>query len=163
MAPVTLTRRAQQTTYQVESWETYSRDAPPLWQLHWSEVALDQEVIPLEMDLERYAALDQAGILHIVTARMGGQSLVGYWTGLVMPHLHYASTLHCLTDLYYILPAWRRGARALRLFGEAHRSLKARGVVKVISGTKLHQNLDMSRLFEFMDYRLAEKQYTKLL
>ena len=82
---------------------------------------------------------------------------------LCLGHLHYKSTLHALTDLYYIHPLWRRGSTALRLFGTAHRCLKARGVVKVLSGSKLHSGLDMTRLFTFMGYEHAENLFTKLL
>lgn len=148
--------------FQVERWATYAPDAETLWPLHWQEVALTQEVVPLDMDVERYAALDAAGILHIVTGRDAGR-LVAYHTSLIMGHLHYKSTLHSLTDLYWVHPLWRRGMTALRLFGTAHRSLKERGVVKVISGSKLHSGLDMTRLFTFMGYDLAEKSFTKLL
>lgn len=148
--------------FAVESWATYAADAPFLWQRHWREVGLDHEAVPLDMDVARYAELDRLGMLHIVTGRVRG-NLVGYFTGVVSCHLHYASTLHCLVDLYYLEPLWRRGMTALRLFGTAHRTLKERGVVKVLSGTKLHDGLDASRLFEFMGYRLTEKQFTKLL
>lgn len=159
-APPASARR--QVVFAVERWATYAPDAEALWALHWQEVALTQQEVPMDMDLERYAALDDAGILHIVTGRDDGR-LIAYHTSLVLGHLHYKSTLHSLTDLYWVHPLWRRGTIALKLFGAAHRSLKARGVVKVISGTKLHSGLDMSRLFEFMDYTLAEKSYTKLL
>ena len=148
--------------FAVEPWATYAADATALWPLHWQEVALDQDTIKLDMDVERYKALDEAKILHIVTGRDQGR-LVAYWTGLVTPHLHYASTLHALTDLYYVHPLWRRGTTALRLFGAAHRSLKARGVVKIASGCKLHSGLDMTRLFLFMGYAHAENLFTKLL
>jgi hypothetical protein len=148
--------------FQVERWATYAPDAEGLWPLHWQEVALTQEAVPLDMDVERYAALDAAGILHIVTGRDAGR-LVAYHTSLIMGHLHYKSTLHALVDLFYVHPLWRRGTTALRLFGTAHRALKQRGVVKVMSGTKLHSGLDMTRLFIFMGYELAEHQFTKLL
>lgn len=148
--------------FQVERWAIYAPDAEALWPLHWQEVALTQDAVPLDMDTERYSMLDEAGILHIVTGRDDGR-LVAYFTALVLGHLHYKSTLHALTDLYYILPPWRRGTTALRLFGVAHRSLKARGVVKVLSGSKLHSGLDMTRLFTFMGYEHAENLFTKLL
>lgn len=152
----------RQVVFAVERWATYYPDAIPLWPLHWKEVALTQTEVPLDMDVERYAALDDAGILHIVTGRDAGR-LIAYHTALIMGHLHYKSTLHALTDLFWVHPLWRRGTVALKLFGTAHRALKERGVVKVMSGTKLHSGLDMTRLFEFMDYSLAEKQFTKLL
>jgi L-amino acid N-acyltransferase YncA len=149
-------------TFAVEQWSTYAADAPSLWQRHWTEVALDHEAVPLDMDLARYAELDRLGMLHIVTARVRG-NLIGYFTGVVSCHLHYASTLHCLVDLYYLEPLWRRGTTALRLFGTAHRTLKERGVVKILSGSKIHNALDMTRLFTFMGYKHVEKQFSKLL
>ena len=129
---------------------------------HWREVAIDHAEIPLDMDCKRYQTLDETGMLHIVTVRRDGV-LLGYFTALVVGHLHYASTLHAFTDLYYLRPAWRKGTVALKLFGTAHRTLKERGVVKIASGTKLHDGLDMSKLFSYMGYRLTEKLYTKLL
>jgi len=148
----------------VERWETYVQDAPPLWCLHYDEVALDQDVIPMDMDVERYAALDVADILHIVTMRTAPEGhLVGYHTSLVAPHLHYKSTLVAAVDLYYVLPDYRKGWAGVRLFREAERTLKARGVVKIASGTKLHDGLDMSRLFVHLGYRLTEQLVTKLL
>lgn len=148
--------------FAVEPWAMYAADAPPLWQLHWQEVGLDHEAVPLDMHVERYAQLDEAGMLHLVTGRTEGR-LVAYFTGIVTPHLHYASTLHCLSDLYYVHPLWRRGAIALRLFGHVHRTLKERGVVKVQSGCKLHAGLDMTRLFTYMGYTWTDKLFSKLL
>jgi GNAT superfamily N-acetyltransferase len=148
----------------VERWATYAVDAPPLWALHYTEVAIDQEVIPLDMDLERYAALDAADVLHIVTMRtVPEQALVGYQTSLVSGHLHYKSTLVAAVDLYYVLPAYRQGWAGVRLFREAERTLKARGVVKIARGTKLHAGLDMTRLFQYLGYRTTEQLLTKLL
>ena len=68
--------------FAVERWATYAADAPPLWVRHYKEVALDQAVIPLDMDLARYAELDRLDMLHIVTARVRG-NLIGYFTGVV--------------------------------------------------------------------------------
>jgi hypothetical protein len=148
--------------YAVERWETFGPDLPAIIYQHWREVALDIQDIPLDMNYARYAELDALDMLHIVTVRIRG-NLIGYFVAFVMGHMHYQSTLHAMVDLYYILPHFRRGTTALKLFGVAHRTLKARGVVKIASATKLHSGLDMSRLFEYMDYRLTEKAYTRLL
>lgn len=150
--------------YQQEPWATYVVDAPPLWRLHYAEVALDQDVIPLDMDVERYAALDATGQLHLVTARAGPEAhLVGYYTALVGPHLHYKRTLCAAVDLYFVLPAYRQGWTGIRLFQEAERTLKARGVVKVATGTKLHAGLERTTLFMRLGYRPTEQLLTKLL
>ena len=66
MEVATLAPPKTRVEFQVERWATYAPDAETLWPLHWQEVALTQEAVPLDMDVERYAALDAAGILHIV-------------------------------------------------------------------------------------------------
>jgi GNAT superfamily N-acetyltransferase len=77
--------------------------------------------------------------------------------------LHYKSTLHGLVDLYYLLPAYRKGRAGIRLFQEAERALRAWGVVKLQTATKLHAHLDMSRLLAWLGYTNVEKVYSKLL
>ena len=77
-----LVPRRKAVVFAVERWATYYPDAIPLWPLHWQEVALTQAEVPLDMDVERYAALDEAGILHIVTGRDAGR-LIAYHTSLI--------------------------------------------------------------------------------
>jgi len=149
-------------TYQVESWATYAADAPPLWVQHWREVAIHQAEVPLEVDLEGYAALDALGKLLLVTVRADG-ALVGYWKGLVVGHLHYRSTLHGIMDIVYLLPAYRQGFTAWRLFQAVEAEAQRRGVVRLTAGTKIHDGLDLSRLYERLGYAWTEKHFSKLL
>jgi GNAT superfamily N-acetyltransferase len=150
------------TTYAVEPWPLFAKEAEEagLWRLHWQEIAQDAD-IPLEPDHATYTALDQAGQLHVVTARAADGTLIGYWVGLIRPHLHYATTLHAFTDVYWLHPAYRRGLAGYRLFQAVERTLARRGVVKVMTATKVYQ--DVSRLFERLGYRETERQWTKRL
>lgn len=150
--------------YQEESWEKYSRDVMPLWVLHWKEVGLSHAAVPLDPDMDRYQAFADRGELHIVTMRtMPDDRLIGYIVSIVTGHLHYKSTLHSHTDLFFVLPEYRKGMAGVRLFREAERHLKARGVVKIQSGCKVHGGLDMTRLFERLGYALTDKLFSKLL
>lgn len=148
-------------SYQIEDWATYSRDAEKLWEEHWQTIALDQEHIPLDVDMERYAALDAAGQLHIVTARDDGGVLQGYVLYLVSGHLHYASTLHALMDVLYLAPAHRRGLAGYRLLVVAERTLRERGIRKVVMGGKRHY--DLAPLYERLGYTEIERNFSKLL
>lgn len=148
------------TFYRVERWKHLREEMLPLLVRHWREVALNHADVPLDIDEARYAELDESGALHIVTARRGGQ-LIGYHVAIVSPHLHYASTLHGITDVYWIAPEHRVGRTALRLFQTVERELKARGVRKLFTATKLH--LDQGPLFEFLGYRPVERLYAKLI
>ena len=51
---------------------------------HWEEVANNKDTIPLDIDWERYRALDDDGSLHVLTARDDGE-LVGYVMHVIAP------------------------------------------------------------------------------
>ena len=156
--------------YGVESWSQYAPDAEKLWPLHWAEIALDQEHIPLEVDMDRYAALDAAGRLHIVTARedtgrvqgaVREDPLQGYVLYVVMGHLHYKSTLHAMMDVLYLSPAHRKGLAGYRLLTLAERTLRERGVKKMLMGGKTHY--DIAALYARLGYTEIERHFSKLL
>lgn len=148
------------TFYRVERWKHLRGEMLPLLVRHWREVALNHADVPLDIDEQRYAELDEAGALHIVTARRNGL-LIGYHVAIISPHLHYKSTLHGITDVYWLAPECRHGVTAMRLFQAVERELKAAGVRKVFTATKLH--LDQGPLFERLGYRPVERLYAKLI
>jgi N-acetylglutamate synthase-like GNAT family acetyltransferase len=148
------------TTYAVERWKDLRTEMLPLLVRHWKEVALNHADVPLDIDEARYKQLDESDSLHIVTVRREGE-LIGYHVAIVTPHLHYASTLHGITDVFWIAPECRHGVTALRMFQRVERELKALGVRKLFTATKLH--LDQGSLFEHMGYRAVERLYSKLI
>src|ERR1700678_2866284 len=113
----------------VETWEEVWGELGPLLLQHWLEVARDRDKVPLDTDWEAYANLAKLGQLHILGIRHLGQ-LVGYAAAFVRPHLHYKSTLHGFTDVYWLMPIYRTWTNGVKLFAEFERSLTARGVVK---------------------------------
>lgn len=148
------------TVYQSEPWATFKHEARELFMRHWQEVALNHAEVPLDIDHARYDALADAGGLHVLTARRGGL-LIGYQVTVVTPHLHYRSTLHGITDVYWIAPECRHGVTAIRLFQAAERELKKLGVRKLFTATKLH--LDQGPLFERLGFKPVERLYAKLI
>lgn len=147
-------------TYQVETMAASMQEMSLLLVEHWHEVALDHAAIPLAPMFSHYREIEATGELHLLTARRGG-ALIGYAVGFVRPHLHYGQTLHAFTDLYFITKAERRGLVGVRLFREYERTLRERGVVKVIAGTKVAH--DMSVIFERLGWRETEKLFTKVI
>jgi GNAT superfamily N-acetyltransferase len=154
------------TTYAVERWRDIRGEMIPMLVRHWREVALNHDDVPLDIDEQKYSDLDEAGALHIVTARRGGV-LIGYHVAIVSTHLHYRSTLHGITDVYFVLPEYRAGRTGLRLFQAVERELgqvkRERGHrhMKLFTATKLH--LDQGRLFEHLGYTAVERLYAKLI
>lgn len=148
------------TVYAVERWRDLRPEMLPMLVRHWREIALNHADVPLDIDEARYAQLDESGHLHIVTARREG-ALIGYHVAIVSAHLHYASTLHGITDVYFIAPEARHGVTGMRLFQAVEREMKALGVRKLFTATKLH--LDQGPLFERLGYRPVERLYAKLI
>ena len=148
------------TTFQVERWSDLQAEMLPLLSKHWEEIAINRDKIPLDIDMDRYAALEEAGALHIVTAREDGE-LIGYHVAIVSPHLHYKSTLHGITDVYFIRPEHRKGFTGIRLFKRVEEEMRKLGVRKLFTGTKLH--LDMGKVFERLGYSPTERLYTKYI
>jgi GNAT superfamily N-acetyltransferase len=147
-------------TYQEEQWRDIVNEMKVLWPAHWEEIAINRDSIKLAPDYKSYETFADNGSLHIVTARAAGQ-IVGYHISIVRPHLHYVNDLHGFTDVYYIMPEHRQGWVGVKLFKTVERTLKARGVKKIFTGTKLH--LDMGRLFERLGFHETERLYTKVL
>jgi len=146
-------------TYQLERWAQFWQDCQPLITIHWKELALDQEWIPLGVNEERFASVDALDMLHILTVRDEGR-LVGYFLAIVMPHMHYKDAgPMAFTDMYFIHPDYRIGGTGAKMLAEVERTLRARGVVKAYLSTKVHQ--DHSDLFEKMGWRFTDKAFTK--
>lgn len=162
-APQALSRtfdadRLNALTAQAESFVEARPELEQLFPIHWSELALDKDRVPLDVDWERYAALERAGILLFVSLRQRGR-LVGYFMGFIMPHLHYKSTVTLGMDIYWTHPDVRGGTAARRLLRKVHEEAAARGAVKVFATSKNHR--DSSRLFAALGYRPIETVHSK--
>lgn len=147
-------------TIQVEKYNDCIAEIDALLPLHYDEIALDKDSIPLDKDHAVYQRLADSGELHIVTVRCNGL-VVGYHASFVHPHFHYKSTLIANTDVYFLLKEHRNSRIGMQLFQEVERSLKARGVHKMFTGTKCHQ--DHSAMFERMGWHKTEILYTKVI
>lgn len=147
--------------FQVEKFSAIRKEAEPIFERHWREVAVDQDGIQYAPDWSKYDQMESAGILHTLTVRFDGK-LVGYFIALVLGHPHYSTSgPMAMTDVYYILPEFRRGGAGAKMLAALEHSLRALNVTKAYLSTKVHQ--DHSILFEQMGWKLTDKCFTKLL
>lgn len=146
-------------TYQTETLDECLGEIELLLQEHFEEVATKKDKLGApRMDVEAYYAMEQAGQLHILTVRKDGR-VIGYHVSFVRPHLHYVHVLTGITDVYYLMPEYRKGSTGIKLFQEAEKALKARGVQRIFSGTKKHK--DMGKIFQFLGWSEVESLYSK--
>ena len=148
-------------TFQIDPWDTFIRDAHYLFPEHYAELSLDKERFQLSLYEDRYRFAEKEGVLHIVTAR-DDETVIGYWVGAVLPHLHYSkSGLMASTDMYFLTKASRSGNLGFRFVSFIENSLIAKGVVKLYVSWRVHR--DLQKFWESLGYRFTDKMFTKLL
>jgi L-amino acid N-acyltransferase YncA len=145
-------------TVQVEPYKDFIGDAKKLYPLHWEELALNKDKVPLDPMYELYDYLAEQDALLVVTLRQEGK-LVGYFIGILRPHLHYRTCLTLTMDIFWTHPDIRGGMEGVRLFREVEREAKHRGAHRLYYGSKLHK--DCSRLFEYLKMAPVETYYSK--
>lgn len=147
-------------SYHIEPWSQIRPEIEALIDEHWREVAMYQDAIPLQVKWDTYAALEREGVTWCLAVRDMGK-LVGYFIGFVKPHLHYADSLTFFTDVYFLTKKYRKGIAGVKLFSEMEKSLKKRGVQRMIVSTKI--SLDMSPVLGRLGFDETERVHMKLL
>lgn len=128
--------------------------------LHYAELALNQDKVPLAPQWHIYLAREKHGELLFITLRDAG-SLAGYFIGFIAPGLHYETCLTCIMDIFYVRPDERGQAAGKMLFEFVEAELRRRKVNRMFVGSKCH--MDASWLFERLGYERVEVTYTKWL
>jgi len=145
-------------TCHVESFEERLDELKALLPLHYRELALNQDKVPLSPIYSQYIDRERAGGLLFVTLRDAGQ-LVGYFIGFIAPGLHYSTCLTCTMDIFYVHPDKRTGSAGVRMFRFVETELKRRGVQRWFMGSKIQA--DASALFKRIGAQPVETYYSK--
>lgn len=147
-------------TCAVESFKQRLAELQRLLPMHYEELALNRDKVPLSPIYERYIACERDGALLFVTLRDAGE-LVGYFIGFIAPGLHYQTCLTCTMDIFYVRPDKRKGSAGVRLFRFVENELRRRGVQRWFMGSKIHA--DASALFKRIGAAPVETFYSKWL
>lgn len=132
----------------------------PILPLHYKELALNQDDVPLDPQYDVYMAREANGELIFVALRDAG-NLVGYFIGFIAPGLHYKTCLTCTMDIFYVHPEWRGNNGGAVLFKFVEKELKRRGVQRWFVGSKNHK--ESTFLFEKLGFDPVETYYSKML
>ena len=148
------------STYQVEKMGDVIEEMKPLFELHYKEIALNKDVIALNPDYDRYLALEELGMLHIVTVRDEGV-LIAYYVSFVHANIHYRDHVFAANDILYVDEAYRGSTVAYRMISFAEKELKKLGV----SVMTVHMKTDFpfERLCEKRGMKRSEYIYTKFI
>ena len=158
-------------TYQRERAVDLWDEILPLLELHWREIATYPD-IPLDPDVDRYNAMDEAGFLRCYTARAERQEdagkdirhidLIGYAVFSVASNMHYRSSRIAVQDVLFIAPAHRNTKAGLGLIRFSECALSAEGVRVVYQHQKVaHPALGV--ILERRGYECVENIWAKRL
>ena len=147
-------------TYQQEFLVTTEKEARPLLEKHWEEIAVNKDHIKLNPDWEAYADLEASGNLKIFTARDDG-ALIGYFVVFVRKHIHYKDHLFAHNDILFLSEPYRKGYTGIKLIKFAEECLKADGVSVLTINTKTHRPFD--GVLQRLGFNHVENIYSKFL
>jgi GNAT superfamily N-acetyltransferase len=159
-------------TYQVETYADVIDEIWPMLEDHYQEIATDKAIKPFIPDLDKYQAMEDAGMLRIFTARdtlqgsvklLGHERgrLVGYFVSFVMKHMHYSETTMAINDIMYVDPTHRGSTVGYRLIKLASLDLKNLGADILI----IHMKCDypFRSLLTKLDFHLTEENWERVL
>ena len=147
-------------TFQTERLADVRAEAEPLLRLHWEEVALNKDKVPLDPDWPAYAMTESLGMLCVTTARLHGK-LIGYVCDVLSGNLHYKSLKVAANDLFWLAPEHRKGGLGLRLLLASEGFAREMGANQFVKRVKLH--LDVGPVLERLGYTPIERVYSKLV
>jgi len=146
--------------YERETFESFIKDAEPLLEEHYKEIALYQDDIEYAPDFDAYRVMEAAGILHIMTAREDGV-LLGYCVSFVHRHPHYKNDIFAINDVLYVHPEYRHGEVSGALLESVEEEMTAAGVSVMTFHMKTHKPFEA--LMDHLEYDKAEYLYSKLI
>jgi GNAT superfamily N-acetyltransferase len=149
-------------TCHVESFADRLSELMPILPLHWEELALDKDKVPLDPQYDVYIERERRGELLFMTMRHRGE-LVGYFIGFVAPGLHYKTCLTLTMDIFYVVPEHRGKRGGVALFSAVKEEAKRRGVRRWFVGNKEHAKVHATALFEALGFELVETYYSMWL
>ena len=135
-------------------------DAKELLELHWKEIAINQDKIKLNPNWDAYFDLERSNKLRIFTAREN-ERLVGYFVVIIGANLHYKDHVFAVNDILYLHASWRKGLTGVKLIKFAEKCLRLEGASVMSINTKTHRPFDS--LMSYLKYDLVERVYQKYI
>jgi GNAT superfamily N-acetyltransferase len=162
LAPPDLLGEHDGVSFQRERLAPILRELMRLIELDWRENGVDQERVPLELNIDQYLDYDLLGILQIVTARDKDCDglLVGFVFAFVHPHIMHAGKGWCLVNLYYLFPEYRKRGIGKAMFEALLKFLREAQVSVVEASVKVdHEH----GVFERLGFKPTDRVVRKLM
>jgi GNAT superfamily N-acetyltransferase len=147
-------------TFKLEKLDEVRWEMEPMLIAHWAETAMYKDKVPYAPAWDKYYNLENAGVLKIVTARLGDR-LIGYFVATLLPNMHYSDTLYALNDILYIDPAYRNAGNGTAMLVAAEQIFKGLGAQVITVHMKVYAPFD--GICKALDWDYTERIYTKYI
>jgi|SRR3990172_6984321 len=131
----------------------------PLLQAHYKEIAWCKDKISLEVDRERYFAMNDDGLLLCFTGRNSKGKLLAYSAFFLSYHPHYNSTKFAVNDVIFVDPSIRDTGNGTNLINYCESELKSLGAQVITWHIKA--SMDWSPLVERLGYEPSDRIWQK--
>lgn len=128
---------------------------------HWSEVGSHPNVRALNVPEDRYAELEQRGMLLSLFALDDDDHIAGYSINVIAMNMHSADTKYVQNDALFLHKSHRKGREGIRLMKETEKAAKGIGAKILIWHAKEQTGLD--RLLPLLGYEVLDVMYSKEL
>lgn len=132
-----------------------------LIKLHWEELALNKDKVPLAVDYDKYNQLQKVGVIKTIGAYKENK-LVGYSVLIVQPSLHYSTTIFAQVDVIYVHPDERNSNVGAKLLIATEKVAKEFGASVILHHAKPYVPMIIKPL-EKLNYELYEHIYGKYI
>lgn len=149
-------------TVQQEKFSDVVREAEPLLRRHYQEIAHNQDIIPLSPDMAKYAKMEAANQLVLVTVRGDGGALAGYSLFISDRLLHNSTVFGAILDVMFVAPEHRRSRAASWMIDLAEDLLRKRGVILIQVRSKV-SHPELAMLLASRGYSHVEQVHAKIL
>jgi hypothetical protein len=145
--------------FQRESLDEWLADAHKILPQHYEE-ASDVENDILNVDWDGYQALQEQGLLHVITGRNEQGELVAYWMGTIGPHGQTKHIVSSFDQAFWVRKDYR-GITVLRLYKFLEQYYEELGVERSYHLVKPHKHR-LDGIIEKLGYKHTDSLYMKV-
>lgn len=127
---------------------------------HVDELATHKHLMVLNPDVDRYEAMEEAGVLFALFA-YDGDDIVGYSVNFVARNLHYSDLVYAQNDVLFVRQTHRNGRLGLQLIHETERVAKRHGARFIVWHAK--PNTALNDLLPRLGYGVQDIMHSKEL
>lgn len=152
----------QYQIYQPTKEQLFSDGALSLMQQHWEEVGANQDHLELDLDIDAYKKMMDAGVMqtYYVTTKADDE-LVGYWSFFLIDSPHHAGKKCAQNDVVYVKKSHRAYPMVQQCFKGIEANLKRKGAS--IIHYSVTTKRDFSPLLKRQGFEKIEDVYSKYL